>query len=666
MVYFSPKVLSSQWSLHEAEDFETALLNQPLREFAEIVKAGDLQGFAALEALQKAVKRALTASAGHAEEQTAWDLEPVRLLASWSVSKSLPRELPPCPDGDVQQALTFLAECLLPQDLLCRFASDLSRCSSEEELDARIEEWNAHRDSMILSSPLSVERLQAAEALGRAMHEWQRSEPTSIPWAITAAQWRVIASLIRPSEELPHGSQETLRAIRGLLRSTLKAMELEWVSPEPRFTAEPACDLRRKMAALRLTPLAQSIPFEIWGILEGVQSAWMRGSHQPPHGFDKAKEFLGIRSRAERPPHAEASTARQPRPVTDRDRSLALRILEKQKRKMSEGGQGVHVPLLSVRAVGTQLHDGESLRFREKWSRSSQSREVDASSSSVAMPLEAQSLTPAARAEVADPIQEQLDPQVWDLRFRMFAGLEELEEGLAAAERIPMALSGTRSDRDLVEEMVVGLSANREDDQGEFFSFLTESLQVDSQTDAFREGLEPVLNRLHKIEQPQVQEWLRPLAQGGVSVEPTSLFASVATALHRFEQYMRRHCDGAPLAFVDHQEAWEVFLIEASNWVLSPWARAQFLAAGLKALQGLETDRDGFEGALESLGSREARRLAIPLQRLYGACLVKRAALVDSAAQRLASLRQILGSPTWQAGWGPLAEALSTGSQGNS
>ncbi len=658
MVFFSPKVISSHWGIRSEEDFETALLNQPLRDFQKAVLAPGYPFAVASSALGEAVGHALRASEAVDEESGRLDIDALRLLAGWSLERNLARELPPTSDGEVQQALACLASRICLQDQLCRFASDLSACESAEQLDARIEEWNTQRDTMILSGPLSVERLQAVEALGNALRAWQESDLNTVHPAITAAQWRIIASLIRPPEELVHGEQVTIRAIRGLLRTPLRAMEQEWVSAEPRFSSGPVCDLRRKMAALRETPLAQTIPFEIWGILESVQSSWTRGSIKPPHGFDKVKEFLGIRATAKRVPQAEASASRVARPVTDRERAFALKIIGKQSRSVSEGGQGVRIPLLTLRPVGTQLHIGEFQRFRETLSVLGD-HQAFAAIASPALGLESvQQHSVDTRQSDANPLQKLLSPAVLSPGFRILSGHEQLTAAIETEQRVVLALAEHRSDRELLTEAVVEYILAGEDDEDEFRSFLVESLQFHAQADEFKGFLEPLIERLQTAVNPSVREWLIPTVREDRSLSAPSPYAAVLLTLRQFEHSLQRPFGADSGSFSRYQESWENFLIEASGWAASSWARSHFLAAGLKALQALDDDTDRFEAALEALGCREVPRIAVILQRLYGESLLARTSSSPAAAQRLAYLRQMLSSSAWQVGWGPLARAI--------
>jgi hypothetical protein len=648
MVFFSTSAATSQWQTVRDEDFETQLLNQPLRELLDAAQRGRLPAAPAAEALRVVIQEALAAP-GSARTPDEWaELESLRLLASWTLENRLVREVPAAPDCDITAAVSVLSARIALGDLLLAWSLKLAR-SSPEDLPSRFDEWAVDKDRFLLSGGLSVERLQAFEALEHAMQSAQENGIIDST-VLIGAQWRLICSLIRLSGEQGGRERDGQHCVRSFLRKAIQKMDREWGSAAPNLNAGAAADLRQRLTALRASPLASQIPFEIWGALESVQSTWLRGSSKPPSALQQVKDFLHMRRSA--PRAAAASASRQLRPVSDLDRRVARALMRKQRLEGTTGGDGIPLPLLT-HAVGRQLFEGSASCFREKVGRvSPSSGNVVTMTVPLEMPLEV--------SLPARPIPELLFPsEILDPSFRPLQGPRELRLTIETEARVLEALTAGDEQQPLFHQVVADYILQGEQQESSWREYLIESILVRASQSEHAAELASLIERLQMEAGPQVQELLRAPRHRGQVVSWSWLSKRVEQAARHLAGYVAQEQEAGNITFSEHQAVWEKFLATAAEFPLRSWAQVQLLHRALEALTAIEMDSEAFDGALEALGDRRWHLVGSALQTLYGTSLRERAQQSELHASLLQWLQELTGGQAAMVGWGSLAHACA-------
>jgi hypothetical protein len=368
MTFWSPQARRAGPVLGLGQDFEEALLKQPLIDFLNRYHEGHFQDLPISHDVADAAERELRCSPEQAFGAKS-PFQSLRLLVGWLM---LPEIAPGKPLGDaqeMQEVLELLTDHLDVADPLLQAAAEVGHVSKLEVLEDLVSDWNVMLEEVLVAHQITPARCRAVKGMFKALKDWLASKTLEVPSAVREAQWRILCLTLTAAPGEPFETQEAHRWIRLLLRTPLQGLLEGWSKqPASEHLQAIADDLFYRLERIHHSGLCDHLPLEVGESLAAIAGAWSERAEVPAEPLAVVQRYLSPPKRHQVVHEFLVEQLRdgQMERLVSKATKLAAKTLlcRRQPVQGSAGRSGLPIPLLARRARA-QHFTGESGRFAE-------------------------------------------------------------------------------------------------------------------------------------------------------------------------------------------------------------------------------------------------------------------------------------------------------------
>ena len=610
----------------------------PLQAFQKSMKNSQDGSGAACSVILKALERGLHSNSAHPD--SGWgdqmdDESALRNLCCWSLDPEIDLETM-VPSSQITAAARLLFQHLLPRDALGQTLEALDDTSPVALRRKAWTCWLANCDAWLLEEPLSLERMQAANAIADAWDAHQRSSLGEWQDLACTGRRRMLHSLLRPVQPLIQDVHLGAASLANWLQHRLAGLKLIWpgselFSEEERLASQNILSRFSKFCVQLDEPIrillsdhireellllvergqqGDAVEDSYWQQLHEELQRWfsLQSSHTPLNPLEESAQPRIAQTKICSHESAHTSEARRPH---------IERFLQYPGWGGTAGGPGS-----TPRQAALRFRSGDPVALGSgNW---------------------------AAALFWPDfqPTQVLRDLQLtaqWEARLHrtiQHASFEDLSDGIVEGD-------------DQLSELLTCLCGDQPSARNAQTHFI-QGLCLQSEWEGTEGPSRAILTFLQEEGSAQTRAEITK-AHELVSAAPLDVVATWQAKFLTWDELGRLERSSA-----DSQQLWKEFIKTGGSFRGWMWPTVYLLKIGLAALSCNEDELDTLNLLLEAIRSEPSAEESFQteLQRLWGCDLRQRARLKREAQDTQSLLLRTLEDPAWQSGWETLRQAL--------